>query len=136
MAILNTIFLGFSTLALVVLVAVGVFAFLEFRKMVRTVRPFAETAGESLPSAIAEVNLALRSLRDATDEAISIMREIKEISGAARTVADNVKRVSEGTRRITEDVGDVTSAISGRISGIRAGVRVALAVIEKGLRTK
>jgi uncharacterized protein YoxC len=136
LAILNTVFLGLSTLAVVVLVAVGVFAFLEFRKTMRAVQPIAEAAKESLPSAITEANRTLKSLRDVTNEAITIMQDIKETVVAGRAIADNVKRVSESTKRFTQDVEGITSAISGRISGVQAGVRVALSVIEKGLRNK
>jgi len=134
LATLNTVFLGLTTLAVLVLVAVGVFAFLEFRKTMRAVQPIAEIAEKSLPSAIAEANLTLKSLRDVTNEAIAIMQDIKETVEAGRAIAENVKQVSDSTKRFTRDVESFTSAISGRLSGVQAGIRVALSVIEKGLR--
>jgi uncharacterized protein YoxC len=134
LATLNTVFLGLSTLAVVVLVAVGVFAFLEFRKTMRAVRPIAETAEKSLPSVIAEANHTLKSLRDVTNEAIAIMQDIKETVEAGKAITQNVKQVSDSTKRLTRDVESFTSSISGRISGVQAGIRVALSVLEKGLR--
>jgi uncharacterized protein YoxC len=129
---LNTLFLGLSTLALVILVAVVVCALLEILKVVRSLHPLMEAAEKSLPTAIGEVNLALKGLRDVTAEAIAIMSDIRELSGAARAVGENVMRVTENTKRLSHDVEGITSAVSGRISGIRAGVRVALSIIQKG----
>jgi uncharacterized protein YoxC len=133
---LNTLFLGLSTLAIVFLAVLVICALLELRKIVRSARPFMEAAEKSLPAAIVEMNLALKSLREVTNEAIAIMSDIKELSGAVRTVGENVRRVSENTKRLSNDVEGITSAVSGRISGIRAGVRVALSIIQKGLLKK
>jgi uncharacterized protein YoxC len=118
------------------LVVIIVSALLELRKVMRSAQPFMEAAGKSLPAAIGEVNLALKSLRDVTDEAIAIMRDIREISGAARAVGDNVKRVGENVRHLSDDVEGITSSVSCRVSGIRAGVAAALFVIQKGLWKK
>jgi uncharacterized protein YoxC len=133
---LNTLFLGLSTLAIVVLVVLVVCALVDLRKAIRSARPFMEAAEKSLPAAIGEVNLALKSLRDVTDEAIAIMRDIREISGAISAVGGNVRRVSENVKRLSDEVEDITCAVSGRVSGIKAGVRVALSIIEKGLWKK
>jgi uncharacterized protein YoxC len=134
METLNTLFLGVTTLGIVVLVVALILLLLELRKALRAARPFVETVEKSLPAAIEEANLALKSLKDATDGAIRIMSDVREVSGAARAVGENVKRASDNVKRLSDNLESITSSFSGKVSGIRAGVAAALSVIQRGLR--
>ena len=133
MAILNTVFLGLCTLAILLVVAAAIYVLLDLRKVLRAARPLLEVAEKSLPAAIAEMNLTLKSLRDVTDEGIRIMSDVREVSEAARVVGENVKRASENVRRLSDDVEGITSSFSGKVLGMRAGVAAALSVIRRGL---
>jgi uncharacterized protein YoxC len=130
---MNTWFLSLVALAVVVLAAVIIYVMLDLRKLIISVRRFLEAEEISLPATIKELNLTLKSLRDATDEATGIMNDIREMSGAVREVGDNVRCVTANVKHLSNDLSNITCAASGRISGIRAGVAVALSVLRKGL---
>ena len=130
---MNTWFLGLIALAIVVLVAMVIYVMVDLRRLILSARRFLEAEEVSLPVTLKELSLALKSLRDATDGATAIMSDIGELSGAVREVGDGVRRVTANVKHLTNDLECISSAASGRISGVRAGVAVALSVLRKGM---
>jgi len=72
-------------------------------------------------------------VRHAVDGISAITNDLREVSDSIRVMGGGVRHVSENVKRITDDLESITSSTAGRISGIRAGVEVALSIIRKGL---
>jgi len=126
---MNSIFLGFITLAFIAAVGVFIYVMVELRAAAKALKEFIKTTECScapLKPTLEELHLTLKSVRDMTDNINGVAEDVRELSGSVRDVGENVKHVSDL-------VEDVTSSALVRVSGLKAGVNAALEVLLKNL---
>lgn len=129
----TTLFLGLATLAFIVLVIGVLYLIFHVRKAIISMRQFLETADGTLKSTSGEVNLTLKSVRDAADGVVAITSNVREVTGSARALGDNLKDVSAIVKVFSGELEGMTTLLSGRLRGVRSGIAAALSVVQKGL---
>ncbi|MBA4417018.1 MAG: hypothetical protein C0392_03765 [Syntrophus sp. (in: bacteria)] len=127
---MTDIFLGITTLAVVVLTIIVVRVMLELRSGMAAMRESAKKTEDSLLPALEELQLTMKSIRKVTDNIGVVTEDVQVFSGSVRQIGDNIRQVSQ----LVEDVS-ISSAVS--IIGLKAGVKAASAVLLKNIfRTK
>ncbi len=129
----TTLFLGLATLAFIVLVIGVLYLIVDVRKTIIFMRQFMETADSILKSTSEEMNLTLKSVREAADGITAITSEVREVTGSVSALGDNLKDVSAVVKVFSGELEGMSALLSGRLRGLRAGIAAALSVVQKGL---
>ncbi len=129
----TTLFLGLATLAFIVLVIGVLYLIVDVRKTIIFMRQFMETADSILKSTSEEMNLTLKSVREAADGITAITSDVREVTGSVSALGDNLKVVSAVVKVFSGELEGMSALLSGRLRGLRAGIAAALSVVQKGL---
>jgi len=119
----NNLFLGLITAAVIVAVIIFVYVMLDLRKTIRALKELVSTTENSLKPTVAELQEALKSVRNVANNVTAVSEDMKILSGALRDVGENVKRVSAEVEHLASFVDGITSSAVVEASGLKAGVK-------------
>jgi uncharacterized protein YoxC len=121
---------GFFIMALGFIAAIGflIYASLEIRRAAQAFKEFLENTEERINPVLEETEQALKSLRKVSDDVGTVTENVRNFSGAMYEIVDNL-------RALSSIVHDVREGMSLRVSGVKAGIKTALEVLIKSLRS-
>jgi methyl-accepting chemotaxis protein len=121
---------GFFIMALGFAAAIGflIYASLEIRRAAQTFKEFLRNTGERINPVLEETEQALKSLKKVSDDVGTVTENARNFSGALYEIVDNF-------RAISNIIHDVREGMSLRVSGVKAGIKTALEVLIKSLRS-
>lgn len=105
-----------------------IYASLEIRRAAAAFREFLKDTEDKIEPVLKETEQTLKSLRKVSDDVGIATGNVRELSDAAYEITENVKALSS-------IVHDVREGVSLRVFGIKAGVKAAMNVLLKELRS-
>lgn len=123
---MNNLWEGLIVLAVLVLTGFLVMLIIELKKTTRSLR---NTIDNNLNTTLGEIQETLKSIRNISDNITGITSDVKNLTG-------NVKEVGQNVKHVSELVGNVTSATSVTVAGLKAGIKTAIGVILNNLFTR
>lgn len=123
---MNNLWAGLIGLAALVLTGFLIVLILELKKTCRSIR---NTIDNDLTPTLLEVQETLKTIRNISDNVTDITSDVKALTGNVKDVGQNVKHVSDL-------VGNVTSATSVTVAGLKAGIKTAIGVILNNIFTR
>lgn len=105
-----------------------IYASMEIRRAAAAFREFLKNTEDRMNPVLKETEQTLKSLRKVSDDVGTATGNVRELSDAAYEIVENVKALSS-------IVHDVREGVSLRVFGIKAGVKAALNVLLKELRS-
>ena len=115
--------MGLITAAVIVAVIIFVYVMLDLRKTIRALKELVNTTENSLKPTVAELQEALKSVRNVANNVTAVSEDMKILSGALRDVGENVKRVSGEIEHLASFADGITSSAVVEASGLKAGVK-------------
>ncbi len=131
--ILNEVFFGLITAAVVALVMFLIWLILRIGETMKTANRVMGETDQALRGALAEIDESLRSLRVVTDNIGTVTNDIAAFSGSIKGIGDEVKQLTVNVRRIGDAVQSLSTETVASVYGLRAGVAAGLEVLFKNL---
>ncbi len=130
---MSNFFFGLIIFAIIIVVIIFIWVMLELRNAIRALKELVNTTENSLKPTVAELQEALKSVRNVADNATVVSADIKVLSGALRDVGENVKSVGGDIKHLMDFVDGITSSAVVETSGVKAGVKAGVWYFLKNL---
>ncbi|BCB96706.1 hypothetical protein JZK55_16280 [Dissulfurispira thermophila] len=105
-----------------------IYASLEIRRAAQAFREFLKNTEEKINPVMEETEQTLKSLKKVSDDVGTVTENARNFSSALYEIVNNI-------RAISNVVHDVREGVSLRVLGLRAGIKTALEVLIKNLRS-
>jgi uncharacterized protein YoxC len=120
--IMNGVFLGLITAAVVALTVFLIRLMLKVDETVKMANKLLETTDQNLRETTIELNLNLRNLRQITGDISKVTGDVASFTDSVRGVGEEVKHLTENIKGISQTVRDLGVETTASVSGVRAGV--------------
>ena len=130
---MNTIFFGLIVLAFIAGTVIFIVVMIELKNAIKELKELIRTTEKSMKPTLTELQGALKSLRDFTDNINEVAEDVRDFSDSISGVSESVRIAGENVRRVSAIVGDVSSLAKAEVSGLKAGVRAGFQVFFKDL---
>jgi uncharacterized protein YoxC len=131
--ILNEVFLGIITAAVVVIVVFAVRLVTSLMETTAAAREFLETTDRTVKEVAGEVTESLRSLRVITDGVGGVANDIKTVTGSFKDAGLAVQEVTASVKDIGKAMQDLGQETVATVYGLRAGLKTGFEVLVKNL---
>jgi len=126
---MNDILLGLIIVAVLVAIGFLISVLIELRKTARSLRDFLRTQEDSLNTTLDELQQILKSLRSISNGVNEVTTDAKSFSKAVSGIGNNIQHASN-------ILGDKTLLALIKASGLKVGIRTALAFLLNNLSLK
>jgi len=133
---MNSFYAGLITLAILVATVFFILVLIELRKTMKALKEFLQMTENTLKPTLEELQEYLKVAKDVTENVNTVAEDVRVFSGSVREIGENVRGVSRGMKTLSDLVGEQSSTVAMKVSGLRAGIRAASQIVFENLLRK